>query len=249
MKLESSRPGYYNVEKYGVPVNDLDCIGTISSFSATTIWLSLPRQGIWLRRREIEDYVALWRLIAHYTGTPTEPFETPEKAKFIMESLMMNEINPSETSKILAANIIRSLEAQPPSFASRPFLEVNARWLNGNKLCDALDLGRPSLYYWALMAGQCIFFMSICYFYRSIPALDQHKIKVWHHNSNGMSLMADILNRLFVVCFGWSLSRASTASAKRACSISDTYRTTTLRQTEAALNRPRSKNQGLNGEI
>jgi hypothetical protein len=179
MKLERSRPGYYNVEKYGVPINDLDCIATIGTFSGSIIWLSLPRQGIWLRQQEIEDYVALWRLIAHYTGTPTEHFATAEKAKAIMESLLMNEINPTETSKVLAANVIRCLEAQPPAFASRPFLEVNARWLNGNDLCDALELGRPSLYYWVLMAGQCIFFMSICYFYRSIPWLDRRKINVW----------------------------------------------------------------------
>jgi hypothetical protein len=176
MKLAKTRPEYYSVEKYGIPINDLDCIATIGTFSATIIWLSLPRQGIWLRDQEIKDYVALWRLIAHYTGTPTEPFETPDKARAIMESLLMNEINPTETSKVLAANIIRCLEAQPPAFASRSMLEVSARWLNGNELCDALGLGHPSLYYWGLMAGQCIFFMALCYTYRSIPYLDRRKI-------------------------------------------------------------------------
>ena len=176
MKLAKTRPEYYSVEKYGIPINDLDCIATIGTFSATIIWLSLPRQGIWLRDQEIKDYIALWRLIAHYTGTPTKPFETPDKARAIMESLLMNEINPTETSKVLAANIIRCLEAQPPAFASRSMLEVSARWLNGNELCDALGLGHPSLYYWGLMAGQCIFFMALCYTYRSIPYLDRRKI-------------------------------------------------------------------------
>ncbi|EHY57665.1 hypothetical protein HRR90_002259 [Exophiala dermatitidis] len=176
MKLAKTRPEYYSVEKWGIPINDLDCIATIGTFSATIIWLSLPRQGIWLREQEILDYIALWRLIAHYMGTPTEWFETPERAKAMMESLLMNEINPTETSKILAANIIRCLEAQPPTYASRSFLEVNARWLNGNELCDALGLGRPSVWYWALMTGQCIFFMSMCYLYRSIPALDRRKV-------------------------------------------------------------------------
>jgi hypothetical protein len=176
MKLAKTRPEYYDVEKNGIPINDLDCIATIGTFSATIIWLSLPRQGIWLREQEIKDYVALWRLIAHYTGTPTDPFETPEKARAIMESLLMNEINPTETSKVLAANIIRCLESQPPAFASRSMLEVSARWLNGNELCDALGLGHPSLYYWGLMAGQCMFFMALCYTYRSIPYLDRRKI-------------------------------------------------------------------------
>lgn len=176
MKLASIRPEYYSVKKYGIPINDLDCIATIGTFSGTIIWLSLPRQGIWLTQRETDDYIALWRLIAHYMGTPTAPFSSPARAKAIMESLLMNEINPSNTSQILAANVIRCLENQPPTFASRQFLEVNARWLNGNELCDALALGRPSVWYWFLMAGQCIFFMSICYFYRSIPALDRRKV-------------------------------------------------------------------------
>ncbi|KIW16392.1 hypothetical protein PV08_06444 [Exophiala spinifera] len=175
-KLAETRPDYYSVERYGVPINDLDCIATIGTFSGTIVWLSLPRQGIWLREQEIVDYIALWRLIAHYMGTPTEWFETPARAKAMMESLLMNEINPSETSKILAANVIRSLENQPPTYASRSFLEVNARWLNGRDLCDALGIGHPSAWYWALMAGQCIFFMSVCYVYRSIPALDRRKV-------------------------------------------------------------------------
>lgn len=127
------------------------------------------------------DYVALWRLIAHYLGTPTEFFETPEASKRIMESLLLHEINPTETSKKLANNIIVSLADTPPSYASREFLEANARWLNGNDLCDALGLGRPGLYYWMLVAGQCLFFMGFCYTYRSIPWLDKKKIKVSSH--------------------------------------------------------------------
>lgn len=49
MKLAAQRPDYYNVQKFGIPINDLDCIATIGTFSATLIWLSLPRQGIWMR--------------------------------------------------------------------------------------------------------------------------------------------------------------------------------------------------------
>ena len=176
MKLAKSRPEYYDVSKYGVPINDLDCVATIATFSSTIIWLSLPRQGIWIRQQEIVDYIALWRLIAFYTGTPTDFFETPAKAKACMESLLLNEVDPSDTSRLLAANIIRALENTPPTFASRSFLEANARWLNGNDLADALGLGRPSLYHWALMGGQCLFFMFICYLYRSIPSWDKRKV-------------------------------------------------------------------------
>lgn len=176
LKLTKTRPSYYSVEKYGVPINDLDSMATIGTFSGTIIWLSLPRQGIFLRQQEIDDYIALWRLIAHYVGTPTEYFSTAAKAKGMMESLLMNEINPSQTSQTLANNVIRCLENQPPAYATRSFLEASARWLNGNELCDALGLGNPSLYHQCLVAGQCIFFMMICYTYRSIPYLDRRKI-------------------------------------------------------------------------
>ena len=178
MSLARQRPEYYDVEKWGIPINDLDCIATIGTFSATLVWLSLPRQGIWLRDQEIVDYIALFRYIGYLTGTPNHYFETPAKARAMMESLLMNEIDPTDTSKILANNIIKCLQGQPPSYASRQFLEVNCRWLNGNELCDALGLGRPSYYYWGLMGGQCLFFMAICYSYRAIPFLDKRKISV-----------------------------------------------------------------------
>ena len=178
MKLTNQRPEYYDVKAFGIPINDLDCIATISTFSATLIWLSLPRQGIWMRKQETVDFIALFRYVAYLTGTPTEFFATPEQARAVMESLMLNEINPSQTSKVLASNVISCLAAQPPSYASRSLLEATSRWLNGNELCDALGLGHPTLYYWALMAGQCLFFMSICYIYRAIPLLDRKKIAV-----------------------------------------------------------------------
>ena len=177
MKLANQRPSYYNVEKWGIPVNDLDQIATIGTFCATLIWISFPRQGIYLREQEIADYVALWRYIGYLLGTPHEWFSTPEKAKAIMESLLYNEVRPSEMSKTLANNIIHALEKQPPTYVSPDMLIASARWLNGNELADSLGLPRVSLYYWALMAGQCLFFIFFCYTYRAIPYLDRRNIE------------------------------------------------------------------------
>ncbi|KAJ4297714.1 hypothetical protein N0V90_005609 [Kalmusia sp. IMI 367209] len=177
MKLAKQRPGYYNLEEWGVPVNDLDQIGTIGTFCATLIWLSFPRQGIFLREQEKVDYVALWRYIGYILGTPTEHLETPAKAKAIMESLLYNEVHPSEMSKVLANNIIHSLEGQPPTYVSPDMLIASARWLNGNDLADKLGLPRVSFYYWSLMAGQCLFFMGLCYFYRTFSGLDHGHVE------------------------------------------------------------------------
>lgn len=177
MKLAKQRPNYFNLEEWGVPVNDLDQMGTIGTFCATLIWLSLPRQGIFLREQEIQDYVALWRYIGYIMGTPHEHFETTDKAKVLMESLLYNEIHPSDMSKVLANNIIHCLEGQPPTFVSPDMLIASARWLNGNELADELGLPRVSWYYWSLMAGQCLFFMGVCYFYRALPGLDHGHVE------------------------------------------------------------------------
>ncbi|KAF2792789.1 hypothetical protein K505DRAFT_307059 [Melanomma pulvis-pyrius CBS 109.77] len=176
IKLAAQRPSYYNIVEWGIPVNDMDQIATIGTFCATLIWISFPRQGIFLREREKEDYVALWRYIGYLLGTPTEHFKTAAKAKAVMESLLFNEVHPSDMSKVLANNIIHALEGQPPTYASPDMLIASARWLNGNDLADSLGLPRVSWYYWALMTGQCLFFVTLCYSYRIIPHFDRQHI-------------------------------------------------------------------------
>ena len=63
MLLANQYPEYYDTNKLGIPINDLDCVATIGTFSATLIWLSLPRQGIWMRSQEAVDYIALFRML------------------------------------------------------------------------------------------------------------------------------------------------------------------------------------------
>ena len=178
VKLATDHPTYYDIKKNGIPINDLDSIGTIGTFSATLIWIALPRQGLFLRQQEIADYLALWRYIAYLVGTPTDHFSTPTKARRIMESLLLYEIDPTPTGQVLAGNVIASLMNQAPQYPSRGFLEATARWLNGNELCDRLGLGKPSFYYKVLVAGQCLFFMIMCYPHRYIPYLDKRKVQV-----------------------------------------------------------------------
>jgi hypothetical protein len=179
--MEKARPGYYNVEAWGTPINDLDCLATIASFSGSLIWLSLPRQGIFLRRQETDDYVALWRYIAYVIGCKDIGFRTAAEAKRICETLLYYEIDPSATSRIMANNIIKSLDGQPPAYTSAAFLAANARWLNGNELCDRLGIERPGWYYYVLTTGQCLFFCFFCYLYRSFPSMDRKKIATLKH--------------------------------------------------------------------
>lgn len=142
------------------------------------MFLQLPRQSIYPRKQEVEDYIALFRYIAHILRTPTEALETPKKAKAWMESIMLTEIDPTETSKILASNIIKYLEGTRPVCVSKEFLEAGSRWLNSNELYDGLGLGNPDYYYLALMARQCWLSMLVAYTARAIPLLDEKQILV-----------------------------------------------------------------------
>lgn len=178
LSLVKNRPEYYDIKKYGIPINDLDCIATIHTFSTSVVFLGLPRQGIFLRNQEIEDYIALWRLVAFYMGTPTDCFETTAQARAMMESLSVSEIDPTDTGRILAQNIILGLEYTAPTYASKEYLEAMARKLNGDELSDSLNLPRPSLYYQALVYGQCILVMAACYGLRVFPMLDQAIIEL-----------------------------------------------------------------------
>jgi hypothetical protein len=169
---------YYDVDAHGVPVSDLDCIGTIATFGATLVWVSFPRQGIYLSAAEKEDFIALWRYAAYLLGTPTEGFfDSVAHARAIMESLLVIEIDPSPTSRVLANNIIAALAARPPSFASEPFLAAETRWLNGDELSDALHVPRPGRWYTFLVGCQCVLFMVVCYSSRMVPAWDRRRIE------------------------------------------------------------------------
>ncbi|KAI1344066.1 hypothetical protein F5Y15DRAFT_426588 [Xylariaceae sp. FL0016] len=178
MGLAAQRASYYDTAAYGAPISDLDCIGTINTFSATVIWMGLPRQGIYLREGEVADYLALWRYVAYLMGTPHDWMRTPGSARRMMESLLVSEIKPTQASANLANNIITGLQGQAPTYASRGFMCAQTWWLNGSELSEALCIERPSLWYRALVLGQVMFFMATAYVNRAVRYLDEKNIEL-----------------------------------------------------------------------
>ncbi|KAH7021395.1 uncharacterized protein B0I36DRAFT_204831, partial [Microdochium trichocladiopsis] len=177
MQLAKEKPDYFDLDKFGIPINDLDCIGTINTFSAAVVNMGLPRQGIILRKQEELDYLALWRYVAYIMGTPHDWLSSPEEAKAMMESLVVSEIMPTDKSGNLANNIVFGFEGIPPIYASRGFLYAQVWWLNGAELSRALKIPKPSMFNTALVAMQCWLFMLNGYISRSVPWLDERNIK------------------------------------------------------------------------
>lgn len=173
LKLTSSRPSYYDTDRYGIPINTLDSIHSISMFCASPVWQQLPRQGIWPRTDEIVDYIALFRYLGHLSATPPEYFDSPSRAKAVMESLLYYELNPSATGKILSNNCVESYRDASPMNISREFIEAGSRWMNGDEVCDALGMSRPGWYHSALIMGHCMLNVGLCWAQRTVPALDR----------------------------------------------------------------------------
>jgi hypothetical protein len=175
LALTKTRPQYYDVESFGIPINDQDSVATISTFSAQLIWFALPAQGIFMRLDEIVDYIALWRLVGYYMGAPTHVMESPEVIKAYMESILVIELNPSHSSQVLAGNIIHSLANQPPTYASADYLCAMARRLNGPYLSDALDIPKTSLFTNSLVAVQLLVLGISTYIVRDVSFMDKRK--------------------------------------------------------------------------
>ncbi|KXJ87039.1 hypothetical protein Micbo1qcDRAFT_218244 [Microdochium bolleyi] len=176
MALAAQDPAYFDLERFGIPINDLDCIGTINTFSAAVVNMGLPRQGIVLRKQEEADYLAVWRYVAYLMGTPHDWLADPQEARAMMESLIVSEIRPTPKSGNLANNIVFGFEGIPPIYASRGFLYAQVWWLNGAALSSALQIPRPGRFDTALVAVQCWLFMLNGYITRSIPWLDERNI-------------------------------------------------------------------------
>jgi hypothetical protein len=194
LQLASRRPEYYDISQFGIPVNTMDSIHSITTFACNPMFLQLPKMGIQPRRDEIDDYLALFRYLAHAIGTPTEYFSTPEQARAVMESCYFHELNMTETSKTVAYNFVRCVESLPPPLIiSRGFIEAGSRWLNGHQLCDELGLGRPGWFSYVVFAGHCVLVTVLAWAQRLVPLFDNFMIEVSVKSSPEVSQLKGIV--------------------------------------------------------
>lgn len=165
MHLEETHPGYYNSKEWGVPINDLHQVATIMAYSASVVFVSLPRVGVHCTEQQIADYLALWRWVGYIMGTPVDWMTTPETAKAMMETIMLSEVKPSTKSQVIANNILTAQTGFPPLYASRNLLAALAYRYNGQDLAKALNIEEPSGWYrgLAVVLGATVNLLSSTY--------------------------------------------------------------------------------------
>ncbi|PVI02313.1 hypothetical protein DM02DRAFT_613008 [Periconia macrospinosa] len=182
---EAKGPSYYDTSVYGIPVNTLDSIHSITTFSCNHAWKQLPPMGIRPSQGEIDDYIALWRYVAHVIGTPTHFFETSSQAKALMESLSYTELQITPSSVIIGHNFVEALKDLPPMNVSAGFIQAGSRRLNGDDVCDGLGMGKPGWYPYACFKGHCWLVTALVTAQRLFPWFDEWSIQFYretlHH--------------------------------------------------------------------
>ncbi|KAM0257759.1 hypothetical protein ACHAQJ_004210 [Trichoderma viride] len=182
LKLAETRPEYFDVKKFGVPVNTLDSIHSIATFCCNHMWLQLPQMGVYPTEQEKADYIALWRYIGHLQATPQEYFASVAKAKATMESMVLHELKITDTSLIVGHNFVECVKDLSPINISAGFIEAGSRALNGDILCDALGFERPGLLSYACWRGHCWFVRTLAQVQRWIPAVDDAVVNYCRSN-------------------------------------------------------------------
>ncbi|GKZ28604.1 hypothetical protein AbraIFM66950_010286 [Aspergillus brasiliensis] len=173
LQLCRTRPDYFDLARFGVPVNTLDSVHSISTFCCNPMWLQLPKFGIQPTPDEVKDYIALFRYLGFLLGTPTSYFETVERSKCTMESLLAHELRTTDTSRTVAFNFVECVTNLPAPFeVSKGFIEAGSRWINGDDLCDELELGKPGLLFYLAFCGYCALVISMAWVQRLLPSLD-----------------------------------------------------------------------------
>jgi hypothetical protein len=169
----ASNPDYFSVADHGVPVNTRDSMHSITTFSCNPMWLQLPKMGIYPSTQDIEDYVALFRYLAHVIGTPTDHFSSVTKAKACMESMLFT-LEPSENGTTTVHNFIECFQDVPPLFLSRSLFEAGSRVLNGHEHCDAFGIGRATWLDYARFRGLCWLLQALSFAQKLSPFLDRY---------------------------------------------------------------------------
>jgi hypothetical protein len=135
-------------EAWGLPINQHDMMATTLLFSLITLQ-GLRQLGVHIDRDESDDYMHLWRYVAHVIGVdPMLVPATEREADELAALIAATQAPPDEDSRNLVAALMRSGESSPDGEARerarryRRVAEGICRALVGDAMADGLALPR-----------------------------------------------------------------------------------------------------------
>lgn len=134
-------------ERWGVPINQHDMLGTGLLFSQSFIE-GIRQFGFSVSTREAEDYLHLWRYATHLMGLDASLFPKSESDALILADIILRTQGaPDADARTLIDSLVRAQESKSnaPADKRRAAAQIAAgygfcRTLIGDDLSDALEL-------------------------------------------------------------------------------------------------------------
>ncbi|KAG0268491.1 hypothetical protein DFQ27_006556 [Actinomortierella ambigua] len=151
-RLSKAHSKYYNVQEYGVPINQEDMSGTLYSFSAVVWKVMEERMGVAMTRQEQEDYLHVWRYIGYIMGVDPvfDPASSVDRANAILESIILHLTDPSHSGGQLCAGLLHSMHGSSSSLLRPDPYKLHmamAEFLLGPQVWSLMGHAPTSLYY------------------------------------------------------------------------------------------------------
>jgi hypothetical protein len=145
--------GRWNADAWGLPINQHDMVATSLLFSVVTVE-GLRTLGVAVSPRESEDFMHLWRWVAHVIGVdPALVPNTESEAHRLGELIAATQGAPDGDSRALTAALLDSGLSHPSEAERRRsqrihgFAHALCRKLLGDELADALGVKRTRARY------------------------------------------------------------------------------------------------------
>ncbi|KAF9583087.1 hypothetical protein BGW38_010273, partial [Lunasporangiospora selenospora] len=115
-RLGKAHSKYYDIEKYGVAINQEDLMVVLIGIASFTWTIMEQKLGTPMSEAEKDDYLHLWRYIGFLMGCSEETLAfipTVQKADAIRQSLMLHVVDIDASSAKLVSKAFKYIVAQP----------------------------------------------------------------------------------------------------------------------------------------
>jgi hypothetical protein len=134
----------WDVENYGVPINQQDLVGTLLSFGVVIID-GLKQLDIELTPEESEAYLHLWKVVGHMIGVDDDlNSEDEESGRFLMNAILEQQAGRSPDGGREGAELTEAcIDLMNSKLSFGPFKQLPpmfVRFFVGDKYADLLDV-------------------------------------------------------------------------------------------------------------
>jgi hypothetical protein len=135
---------------WGEPLNQEDLGGTLMSF-AYVVGEPLPRLGVSLEPRDVNDYIHAWNVIGHLLGVHDEMLPTDlNDARLLVTTIRRRQFARSPEGLEMTDALVKFLEGSAPTIGPLHVVPAMIRHLIGPQTADLVGVGKTHAELWRI---------------------------------------------------------------------------------------------------